>query len=216
MGNAKWLAIDADQYKLQMFFAEEAWDRGFDIFIEDEEVVTDFVIHIAQGGMANRTVGVSYTHSIVAGDDELNILLGGSVAVPDNNPLIQALTLEKIEALLLVGDCNGDGVLNAADLACVATKDERDAVLGELNTLPGDLDGNGEVAFADFLQLSANFGNAGNYAEGNVDLEGDIAFPDFLALSANFGKTPPAASSVPEPSAFALTLFSATPSDLTS
>ena len=37
------------------------------------------------------------------------------------------------------GDCNGDGVVAAADLVCVATIDERDIVLAELNTLPGDL-----------------------------------------------------------------------------
>ena len=42
----------------------------------------------------------------------------------------------------LAQDCNGDGVVNADDLVCVATIEERDAVLSELNTLPGDLDGN--------------------------------------------------------------------------
>lgn len=106
------------------------------------------------------------------------------------------------------GDCNGDGVIDAADLACVATIEERDTVLATLNTLPGDLNGNGDVAFADFLTLSANFGTDGlNYTEGNIDLAGTVAFADFLILSANFGKTPAAgatATAVPEPSSCAL------------
>ena len=101
--------------------------------------------------------------------------------------LLNLLNVEYGPILDVVGDCNGDGVVDAADLACVATIDERDTVLGLLNTLPGDLDGNGDVAFADFLVLSANFGQQGGYADGNIDLTGEIAFADFLVLSANFG-----------------------------
>ncbi len=108
----------------------------------------------------------------------------------------------------LDGDCNGDGVVDAQDLACVSDIPERDIVLDVLNTLPGDLNGNGDVAFADFLTLSANFGTDGlNYTEGNIDLAGTVAFADFLILSANFGKTPAAgatATAVPEPSSCAL------------
>lgn len=97
-------------------------------------------------------------------------------------------------------DCDNSGALDAGDLSCVATIEDRDAVLGALNTVAGDLDGDGSVAFADFLVLSSNFGNAeGTYAEGNVDLTDGVAFADFLALSSNFGATS-AASSVPEPS----------------
>ena len=107
------------------------------------------------------------------------------------------------------GDCNGDGVLDAADLACVGTIEERDAVLTALNTLPGDLDGNGDVAFPDFLTLSANFGqDVSSYTAGNIDLTGGVAFPDFLTLSANFGKTPGgAAAAVPEPTSGLLATF---------
>ncbi len=100
-----------------------------------------------------------------------------------------------------------DGVVDAADLACVATIDERDIVLSTLNTLPGDLDGNGDVAFSDFLVLSANFGqDLPSYTDGNIDLEGGVAFSDFLTLSANFGQVPAGgvAAAVPEPSSLAL------------
>ena len=102
----------------------------------------------------------------------------------------------------LFGDCNGDGVVDAADLACVSTIEERDIVLAAIPTLPGDLDGNGSVEFPDFLTLSAAFGTVvGSYPEGDVNLNGTVDFPDFLVLSANFGGTfAGAAASVPEPS----------------
>ena len=103
----------------------------------------------------------------------------------------------------LLGDCNLDGVLNADDLDCVSDIAQRDAVLGALNTLPGDLDGNGEVAFADFLVLSSNFGkDLPLYTDGNIDLEGGVAFADFLLLSSNFRNA--AAAAVPEPSGLML------------
>ena len=101
----------------------------------------------------------------------------------------------------LLGDCNLDGQLTALDLDCIGTIDERDAVLGALNTLPGDLDGNGDVSFADFLVLSGNFGDDSKtrYSDGNVDLQGGVEFADFLALSGNFGQVPAGAAAVPEP-----------------
>lgn len=70
----------------------------------------------------------------------------------------------------------------------------------------GDIDGNGVVEFADFLTLSANFGNeVDSHEMGDVDCNGTVEFADFLTLSANFGNTVPAAtSSVPEPSAATL------------
>ena len=100
-----------------------------------------------------------------------------------------------------LGDCNLDTVLNGDDLSCIGDIDARDAVLGALNTLPGDLNGNGDVAFADFLVLSGNFGkDLPAYTDGNIDLAGSIDFADFLALSGNFGKSGAGAlASVPEP-----------------
>lgn len=106
-----------------------------------------------------------------------------------------------------LGDCNLDNQLNASDLSCVDSIDARDAVLDALNTLPGDIDGNGDISFADFLILSANFrSDAQAYSDGNINVHGTIDFADFLILSNNFGKTVEAASAsgtasaVPEPS----------------
>ena len=109
---------------------------------------------------------------------------------------------------VLPGDCNGDGVLDASDLACVGSVEERDAVLGALNTLPGDIDGDGEVGFPDFLVVSANFGqDLPAYTDGNLDLTAGVAFEDFLLLSANFGKTPGGVAAVPEPAGLSLLLL---------
>lgn len=108
-------------------------------------------------------------------------------------------TYELGEVSVAPGDCNTDGSVNAGDLECVVTVQQRDHVLIELNSLPGDLDGDGTVAFADFLSLSANFGtDLTRYVDGNIDLTGGVEFADFLILSSNFGKTRTAAVSVPE------------------
>lgn len=68
----------------------------------------------------------------------------------------------------------------------------------------GDVDENGTVEFADFLILSANFGNAvETHEQGDIDCNGSVEFADFLILSANFGNSI-AASAVPEPSGLAI------------
>lgn len=71
----------------------------------------------------------------------------------------------------------------------------------------GDLDGSGEVDFADFLILSGNFGQlTDTHLDGDIDCDGEVAFADFLQLSANFG-TSIGAAGVPEPSAGWLSLM---------
>lgn len=103
----------------------------------------------------------------------------------------------------LLGDCNEDGDVNAADLGCVATVEQRNQVLATLNTQPGDLDGDGQVNFSDFLTLSANFGDPtmAAYTDGDVDLSGVVAFPDFLLLAENYTQVSASnQSAVPEPS----------------
>jgi len=68
----------------------------------------------------------------------------------------------------------------------------------------GDIDGDGMVAFADFLVLSTNFGMAADGpSEGDIDCNGQVEFADFLVLSNNFG-TAVATSAVPEPSGWCL------------
>lgn len=124
-----------------------------------------------------------------------------------NTGLVWELTFSEGLSTSPEGDCNIDGIVDAADLTCVGTIVDRDAVLRALNALPGDLDGDGAVSFVDFLVLSENFGNEpATYAEGNIDLVGDIGFPDFLVLSANFGRSAEA-SAIPEPATGSMLLF---------
>ena len=104
-------------------------------------------------------------------------------------------------------DCNGDALLNEADLPCVATVEDRDDVLEALQTLPGDLDGDGEVAFADFVVLAGNYGqDLPSYTDGNIDLQDGVGFEDFVILATNFGKTPSGLAAVPEPHGLAVVM----------
>lgn len=106
-------------------------------------------------------------------------------------------------------DCDENGNLDFADLdcTCLQAADEFDTLLSELGLIRGDLDGDGEVAFIDFLTLANQFGQAGTYAQGDLNCDGEVAFTDFLILAQNFGQTSQAAESVPEPTSFVLLIL---------
>ena len=79
-----------------------------------------------------------------------------------------------------VYDLNSDGQVTASDANYLVTE--------ILKTRPGDLTLDGNVDFADFLQLSANFGKQGQgWSGGDTDGDGMVGFTDFLALSTQFG-----------------------------
>jgi len=67
-----------------------------------------------------------------------------------------------------------------------------------VEVLIGDIDGDGCVAFSDFLILSANFGMPGTKDTGDIDGDDLVEFSDFLLLSGNFGKKLNGSASVPE------------------
>ena len=76
------------------------------------------------------------------------------------------------------------------------------------NPLPGDIDGDGTVAFTDFLILSANFDmDVDKYTSGDFDGNGKVEFSDFLKLSENFGQASAVAAPVPEPSSVLLLII---------
>ena len=88
-------------------------------------------------------------------------------------------------------DANGDGSLDLQDL---------EFALNQAGSLTGDADGDGTVAFADFLTLSNSFGSSDvAYSSGDFNCDGNVAFDDFLILSANFGNSFSAVAAVPEP-----------------
>lgn len=77
------------------------------------------------------------------------------------------------------------------------------------NTLPlqGDTNFDGEVSFADFLALSNNFSQSGDWSSGDFDLNGVTEFADFLVLSQNFGVQGAGSQAVPEPSSAMLVVL---------
>lgn len=103
-------------------------------------------------------------------------------------------------------DCDADGRVEKADLRCVSNVEQLDLLRRALDVPLGDLDGDGEVAFSDFLTISTNFGRSlSSYADGNVDLQGGVGFADFLILAHNFGSIKGhETEAVPEPTACVL------------
>lgn len=106
---------------------------------------------------------------------------------------------QDIATNVVLGDCNGDGVVNADDLQCACASGTLEDVFAATGLMSGDLNGDGEVAFTDFLALAANFGQTvDGYHLGDIDCNGEVAFLDFLALAQNFGQSN-VAEAVPEP-----------------
>lgn len=70
------------------------------------------------------------------------------------------------------------------------TLDPRRAKAELVPRLPGDVDGNGKVNFADFLILSANFGREDRVqiSDGDLNRDSIIDFADFSILSQHFGR----------------------------
>ena len=52
----------------------------------------------------------------------------------------------------------------------------------------GDIDGDNEIGFSDFLILSGEFGASSPGIQADLDCDGSIGFSDFLILSGNFGR----------------------------
>lgn len=74
----------------------------------------------------------------------------------------------------------------------------------------GDLDGNGQVEFGDFLILADHFGSdAVDHTTGDIDCNGRVEFSDFLILAENFGTATGEVASIPEPAAFQMLVLSA-------
>lgn len=88
--------IVGENYKLQLLFAESCCNRGFDVFLEGLLELDDFNVQLAQGGINNTQQGVVVTYDYIAADTDLNIRLVGPAQFPDNNPILNALTLEHV------------------------------------------------------------------------------------------------------------------------
>ncbi len=84
-----------ETYKLQLLFAESCCDRGWDIYLEGTRVFDDFNVPQTQGGINEPTMRAVTTVIFTAKDEALNIqFLNQAPAFPDNNPILNAPTLE--------------------------------------------------------------------------------------------------------------------------
>lgn len=106
----------------------------------------------------------------------------GLVDVADADALNAAIIAQSVDSLF---DLNNDNVVDLAD--------QNFLVEEILNTRPGDTNLDGDVDFADFLVLTANFGIGSptpeslKWSQADFDADGAIDFADFLLLSAHFG-----------------------------
>ncbi|MEO0586343.1 MAG: family 16 glycosylhydrolase [Planctomycetota bacterium] len=124
----------------------------------------------------------------------------------------------------LLGDVNGDGAIDVADVdALIAnfgdpaydltddgTTDDADldALLGDiLNTTRGDANLDGSVDTADLAVLAGNFGNAvSSWADADFNGDGSVDTSDLAVLAGQFGASPAisaATAAVPEPASAA-------------
>ncbi|HUF62330.1 MAG TPA: LamG-like jellyroll fold domain-containing protein [Verrucomicrobiales bacterium] len=113
MQSIRWNAGPADlslagldpgkNYKLQLLFAESCCDRGWDILLNGLKFFNDFNVQRQQGGINNTSQGVVVTYSFTALSDSLSIGFLPGTPFPDNNPILNGLTLEQMPPPLASG-----------------------------------------------------------------------------------------------------------------
>lgn len=129
----------------------------------------------------------------------LSLILPGDV---NNSGRIDAKDIDAISLALRASATNPDADMN---LDGVVTEDDRSFWLEQYaRTMVGDANLDGAVNFADFLELSENFGMEGGWAEGNFTPDPIVGFNDFLLLADNFESGEMAAASVPEASSLVM------------
>lgn len=224
------LDVAPGTYQLQMLFAESCCNRGFDILVEDELAVDDFNVQELQGGINVTTQGAYFRDTVVVTDGTLSIFLkSDNPGAPDNNPILNALTLERLGPPTSPGDFNADGVLDAADIDALsaqvrsgtfsATYDvnsdtkvddaDRQVWVDQLKkTYMGDANLDGQFNSTDLVGVfqvgeyeDATNGNSG-WADGDFSGDGDFNSTDFVVAfqAGGYDQGPRAAvSAVPEP-----------------
>ena len=121
-------------------------------------------------------VGITYFEPIVEPGIRGNFNEDDLVDAGDIDLLTQAIRDNSTDDRF---DLNDDGMLDEDDLNVMVTD--------VLNTRFGDTDLDGDVDFADFLNLSKGFGTDAGWSGGNFNIDAAIGNSDFRLMSENFG-----------------------------
>ena len=171
----------------------ELSNLNFGLLTQDEILLTAGTVITIAGSESEAVVlsAVEVAEPLSSLDTLLlDAVLDGELSTLDIDRICSA-THSDTSAVEL--DQNADGQISFADV---------DHWLEATQHLPNDTDLNGTVEFADFLQLSQNFGQEATWSQGDSDCDGVVSFADFLSLSAAFGQSRTSESqlqSVPEP-----------------
>lgn len=160
----------------------------------------------------NNGLSVDVFDQVLASAENVLPTLGHVSGDFDRDGVLTGADIDLLSAAVLNGaadvaafDLTGDGVVN--------NDDRKHWVESTFATIFGDANLDKKVDFADFTAVSSAFNGPGGWAQGDFDGNGQVAFGDFVLLSTNYNRTV-VASFVPEPStmplfAFALVAFGA-------
>ncbi len=85
-------------YKLQTLFAELWTERGFDVYMDGEQIYSNLAVYAEQGGINRKDTGVVFTHEFIAQDDQVTVQFRSDHSFPNTDNYLQAFTLEKLGA----------------------------------------------------------------------------------------------------------------------
>lgn len=89
--------VAGQTYRVQLLFAESCCSRGFDIFQDGALMVDDFSAS-ALVGINNTLVGAVFSNEFIAASNSVFFRFGGTAAgFMDNNPILNAATLESLD-----------------------------------------------------------------------------------------------------------------------
>jgi len=179
-------------------------------------------MEIELGGLAQ---GVEYDWVRVFGTAQLNgtldlSLFGGFIpTATDVFTILMATSITGQFANAPAGPSGLDTEFGSFDISYTGGKVMLSNFVAAVNNVEGDVDGDGDVDFQDFLSLQAGYGVASGAERSDGDLDGDddVDFQDFLILQANYGADSLGAgawasselesTAVPEPSSAVLALL---------
>lgn len=196
--------MDADGHTWQ---ADENFTRGVtfsteaeitgtsnDTLFQTERYGGNFGYEVpVQNGTYDVEVYLAEIYFEQAGERVFDISIEGEKVTEGLDLIARTGSRFSATSVLLTDVLVNDGVLDL-DFAAqvnngkVSGFEIRPATIADV-LIPGDADGDGEVAFPDFLILASNFGNEGSFEDGDFDHDGFVSFSDFLVLARNFGST---------------------------